>query len=112
MKDKMKARKKSQMPEASNKNRTRRVVRKKKPKTFTKRFVIFLIVLFLLIFIVNALRHSYMKISQVYVTGNERLKDTDIISSVQNPIGKNILTYNVKKNEKNLWKKTRLKKLK
>lgn len=102
MKDKRKARKKSQMPEASNKNGTRRVVRKKKPKTFTKRFVIFLIVLFLSVFIVNALRHPYMKISQVYVTGNERLKDTDIISRVQNPIGKNILTYNVKKNEKKL----------
>ena len=102
MKDKRKARKKSQIPEASNNSRKRKVVRTKKPKTFTKRFVIFLIVLFLSIFIVNALRHPYMKISQIYVTGNERLKDTDIISSIQNPIGKNILTYNVKKNEKRL----------
>lgn len=102
MKDKRKARKKSQIPEASNTNRKRKVVRKKQPETFTKRFVIFLIVLFLSIFIVEALRHPYMKISQIYVTGNERLKDTDIISKIQNPIGKNILTYNVKKNEKKL----------
>lgn len=105
MKDKRKARKKSQMQEGKNKNRRRRVVKKEKPKTFTKRFVIFLIVLFLSIFIVNALRHPYMKVSQIYVTGNERLQDTDIISSIQNPIGKNILTYNVKKNEKKLMEK-------
>ena len=102
MKDKRKARKKSQMPEGKNKNRRRRVVRKENPKTFTKRFVIFLIVLSLSIFLVNAFRHPYMKISQIYVTGNQRLKDTDIISKIQNPIGKNILTYNVKKNEKRL----------
>lgn len=102
MKDKRKARKRSQMPEGKNKNRRRRVVKKEKPKTFTKRFVIFLIVLSLLIFVINALRHPYMKVSQIYVTGNERLKDTDIISNIQNPIGKNILTYNVKKNEEKL----------
>ncbi len=105
MKDKRKARKRSQMPEGKNKNRRRRVVKKEKPKTFTKRFVIFLIVLSLLIFVINAFRHPYMKVSQIYVTGNERLQDTDIISSIQNPIGKNILTYNVKKNEKKLMEK-------
>ena len=105
MKDRRRAKKKSQILEDNKENRKRRVVRKVKPKTFTKRFVIFLIILSLLIFVINAFRHPYMKVSQIYVTGNERLQDTDIISSIQNPIGKNILTYNVKKNEKKLMEK-------
>lgn len=105
MKDRRRAKKKSQILEDNKENRRRRVVKKEKPKTFTKRFVIFLIVLSLLIFVINAFRHPYMKVSQIYVTGNERLQDTDIISSIQNPIGKNILTYNVKKNEKKLMEK-------
>lgn len=73
-------------------------------KVFNKRFVGFLCILALLIFLVRAFNHPYLQVSQIYVNGNERLKDTDVISYISNPIGKNILTYNSKKNEKKLLK--------
>lgn len=74
----------------------------KNQKFFTKGFVIFLIVVILAILIFNLFRHPYLKVSQVYVLGNSKLEDTEIIANMKSPIGKNILTYNARQAEEEL----------
>lgn len=75
---------------------------KRNGKIFNKRFVGFLVFIGILTIIINTLRHPYLKIGQVFVEGNERIQVTDVISKIENPIGKNILFYNTKKQEKKL----------
>ena len=74
----------------------------KKGKIFNKRFVGFLVFIGILTIIINTLRHPYLKIGQVFVEGNERIQVTEVISKIENPVGKNILFYNTKKQEKKL----------
>ena len=76
----------------SNKNRNRRKLRKKN-KTFTPAFGIFLIIISLAILIMNFFKHDYFKISQVYIKGNKFLSDEQILKGLNNPVGKNIIMY-------------------
>lgn len=76
----------------------------KDPNVFTKGFLGFLLIVALSIFLIRAFNHPYLQVSQIYVNGNEKLKDTEVISYISNPIGKNILTYSAKKNEEKLLK--------
>ncbi len=76
----------------------------KNKKLFTKGYIFLLIMLALVSIIYSIYSHSYMKISQIYVTGNEMTKDTEIISELGNPIGKNILLYNPSDYEDNINK--------
>ncbi len=63
-------------------------------KLFSKLFVAFLILLTLGIIIFNLYSHPYMQISEIYVSGNNKVTDTEIIGQLRNPIGQNIVTYN------------------
>lgn len=84
-------------------NASRKVRRKtKRTSIFNKRFVGFLVFIAFFVTFITCMRHPYFKISQVYVDGNDRIQDTDILSKIENPIGKNILLYNSKKQEKRL----------
>lgn len=85
-------------------NNSQRKVRanKKKGKIFNKRFVCFLVFIGILTIIINTLRHPYLKVGQIFVEGNERIQVTEVISKIENPVGKNILFYNTKKQEKKL----------
>lgn len=76
--------------------------RNKKPQIFNERFVSFLLGLAVVTIIITSLRHSYFKVSQVYVEGNEKIQGTEVISKIDSPIGKNILFYNTGKQEKKL----------
>ena len=76
----------------------------KNKKLLTKAYVLLLILLALLSIFYSIYIHSYMKISQIYITGNEMTNDTDIISELGNPIGKNILFYNPSDYEDNINK--------
>lgn len=67
--------------------------RQKDKKLFSKGFMVFLILLALASIIYSIYDHSYMKISQIYITGNDISPDTEIIGQIGNPIGKNILLY-------------------
>ena len=63
-------------------------------KLFSKWFVLFLILLALATIFYNIYNHSYFKVKEVYVSGNHETDNTEIITSLNNPIGKNILLYN------------------
>lgn len=63
-------------------------------KLFSKLYIFLLFFLFLASILYSIYRHSYMKISQIYINGNTIISDTDIISEIGNPIGENILIYN------------------
>lgn len=67
--------------------------RQKDKKLFSKGFMVFLILLALASIIYSIYDHSYMKISQIYITGNDISQDTEIIGQIGNPIGENILLY-------------------
>lgn len=67
--------------------------RQKDKKLFSKGFIVFLILLALASIIYSIYDHSYMKISQIYITGNDISPDTEIIGQIGNPIGENILLY-------------------
>lgn len=67
--------------------------RQKDKKLFSKGFMVFLILLALASIIYSIYDHSYMKISQIYITGNDISPDTEIIGQIGNPIGENILLY-------------------
>lgn len=89
--------------ESYNNNSQRKVrANKKKGKIFNKRFVCFLVFIGILTIIINTLRHPYLKVGQIFVEGNERIQVTEVISKIENPVGKNILFYNTKKQEKKL----------
>lgn len=89
--------------ESYNNNSQRKVrANKKKGKIFNKRFVCFLVFIGILTIVINTLRHPYLKVGQIFVEGNERIQVTEVISKIENPVGKNILFYNTKKQEKKL----------
>ena len=67
--------------------------RQKDKKLFSNGFIVFLILLALASIIYSIYAHSYMKISQIYITGNDISPDTEIIGQIGNPIGENILLY-------------------
>ncbi len=73
-------------------------------KLFSKGYILLLIILALASILYSIYKHPYMKISQIYITGNERINDTDIISEMGNPIGENILLYNPSDYETNISK--------
>lgn len=73
-------------------------------KLFSKRFVFLLIILALATVTICAYLHPYMQISDIYVTGNNTISDSEIIEYLSNPIGKNILFYQVNDSEENLKK--------
>lgn len=64
-------------------------------KLFSKAFVFLLILIALASIIFNIYNHPYMKISDVYVTGNNMISDTEIIGNLQSPIGQNIMLYKI-----------------
>ncbi|MBM0046422.1 FtsQ-type POTRA domain-containing protein [Anaerococcus sp. mt242] len=80
--------------------------KKKESKLFSKWFVFFLIMLALASIVYSIYVHSYMKISEIYITGNNITPDTEIIGQIGNPIGENILLYNAKEHEPNISKMT------
>ncbi|MDO5047249.1 MAG: FtsQ-type POTRA domain-containing protein [Anaerococcus sp.] len=96
MKNNRKARKKRNDKDLKD----RKVLREGKVKTnkklMSKGFIGLLLIIILLIITYNLSRHPYLKISQVYVLGNERMEDAEVISKMGSPIGKNILTYKSK----------------
>ena len=67
--------------------------RQKDKKLFSKGFIVFLILLAFASIIYSIYDHNYMKISQIYITGNDISPDTEIIGQIGNPIGENILLY-------------------
>lgn len=71
----------------------------KPKKLFSKPYVIFLIILFLATVFLSTYLHPFMQISDIYISGNKTTSDDQIIASLSNPIGKNILLYNVKDSE-------------
>lgn len=73
-------------------------------KLFSKGFVFLLIILALATITICAYFHPYMQISDIYVTGNNTISDSEIIGYLSNPIGKNILFYKVNDSEENLKK--------
>lgn len=71
-------------------------------KLFTFPLKIFLIIGCLVIIAFNVFKHSFFKISQVFVEGNSVITDEYILSKIENPVGKTIFTYSDKKNSEKL----------
>lgn len=71
-------------------------------KVFSKPFVFFLIILFLLTVLYSLYIHPFMQISDIYISGNKNISDEQIISQISNPIGQNILTYNIADSEERI----------
>lgn len=67
--------------------------KEKKQKLFSKPFIVLLVILGFLSIVYSIYRHSYLKISQIYISGNYITNDSEIIGKVGNPIGENILLY-------------------
>lgn len=74
----------------------------KEKKVFSKPFVFFLIILFLLTVLYSLYIHPFMQISDIYISGNKNISDEQIISQISNPIGQNILTYNIADSEERI----------
>lgn len=74
----------------------------KEKKLFSKPFVFFLILLFLLTVLYSLYIHPFMQISDIYISGNKNISDEQIISQMSNPIGENILIYNVADSEERI----------
>ncbi len=74
----------------------------KEKKLFSKPFVFFLIILFLLTVLYSLYSHTFMQISDIYISGNKNISDEQIISQMANPIGENILTYNIADSEERI----------
>lgn len=74
----------------------------KEKKLFSKPFVFFLIILFLLTVLYSLYSHTFMQISDIYISGNKNISDEQIISQMSNPIGENILTYNIADSEERI----------
>ena len=74
----------------------------KEKKLFSKPFVFFLIMLFLLTILYSLYSHTFMQISDIYISGNKNISDEQIISQMSNPIGENILTYNIADSEERI----------
>lgn len=64
-----------------------------------KPFIGLLILIFILGLSYNLLTHPFMKIQDIYVSGNIKTSDTEIIKKLRGPLGKNILLYDPLKNE-------------
>lgn len=78
--------------------------KEKNVKLFSKGFILFLIFLALASIVYSLYSHSYMKISNIYITGNKATDDGDIIAEIGNPIGENILLYKPEENEASIKK--------
>lgn len=74
----------------------------KPKKLLSKPFVFFLIVLFLATIVFSAFNHSFMKISDIYISGNKTISDDQIIANLSNPIGDNIFLYKVADSEEKI----------
>lgn len=74
----------------------------KEKKVFSKPFVFFLIILFILTVLYSLYSHTFMQISDIYISGNKNISDEQIISQMANPIGENILTYNIADSEERI----------
>ena len=74
----------------------------KEKKVFSKPFVFFLVILFLLTVLYSLYIHTFMQISDIYISGNKNISDEQIISQMANPIGENILTYNIADSEERI----------
>ena len=74
----------------------------KEKKLFSKTFVFFLIILFLLTVLYSLYIHPFMQISDIYISGNKNISDEQIISQMSNPIGENILTYKIADSEERI----------
>lgn len=64
---------------------------------FTLPLFIFLLVTSLIVILFNCYNHSYFKVSQVFIDGNNVISDEEILKLIKNPVGNNIFTYNAKK---------------
>ena len=78
--------------------------KEKNVKLFSKGFTIFLIFLALASILYSIYLNNYMKISNIYITGNNATSDGEIIAEIGNPIGENIILYKPEKNEANIKK--------
>lgn len=72
---------------------------KKAKGIFTVPLVLFLLLASFLIIAYNVYRHTYFKVSQVYITGNVKKTDEEILTLIGNPVGESIFTYDTGKNE-------------
>ncbi|MCI7239389.1 MAG: FtsQ-type POTRA domain-containing protein [Anaerococcus sp.] len=77
-------------------------VKDRSRKVFTRGFAIFLALMSLGILFFNIYRHPYLQVGQIYVSGNEKIDDAEIIAKIGSSIGKNILTYRSKDAEEKL----------
>lgn len=78
--------------------------KEKDKKLFSKWFVIFLIFLTLSSIVYSIYSHAYMKISEIYISGNNITSDAEIIAQLGNPIGENILLYKTDMDDSNISK--------
>lgn len=100
-----------------NKKRQRLSNKHKKNKRkfggiFTIPLILFLIVASIIIISYNIFRHTYFKISEVYIKGNMITTDEEILKIISNPVGKSIFTYDTKKSEKILLEQENINKAK
>lgn len=74
--------------------------RKRRKKLFSKPFISFLILIGVLTVGINTYRHDYFKISQVFIEGNKILSDDEILQKLNDPVSKNIFSYDEDKSLK------------
>ena len=95
---------------------SKKYIAKKKSREKSKArsiiFRILLILAFLAGVFYNLYSHPYMKIQDIYISGNVITDDTEIIKKLRSPIGKNILFYDPTKYEKDLMSLSYIKKAK
>ena len=68
-------------------------------KVFTRGFIFFLLIISLVIIVYNIINHNYLKIAQININGNKKISDEEIIKKIENPIGRNIISYDTNKQE-------------
>lgn len=76
---------------------------------FTIPLFIFLLLSSLIIIAYNVHRHTYFKVSQVFISGNVITTDEEILNLVGNPVGNSIFTYDVKEGEEKLLEQENIK---
>lgn len=71
-----------------------------KPKS--KLFILLLILVGVFSVLYNLYTHPFMKISDIYINGNVKVDDSEIMKKIKSPLGENILFYNPLKYEKDI----------
>lgn len=103
---------KAQYDQMKGQKPSKKAKKQKKPKEkiFTKGFVKFLLIVFVVVCLLTIFKSKYYTVSEVFVEGNDYLSKEEVLEKIDSPLGKNIFLYRTGKQVKKLEKDGNIKK--